>query len=477
MVVLSHLIGPREFGLFAIASAPIMLICTITLLGLTPAIVRSEGDGNAVAGNALTIALAMSAAGTLTAAAIAWWVHSIGGESARLAQLMIVGLPVIVLTTISGVAKGLMQRQQQFATMAKVHIASNLANAVVAITAALMGAGAFALALGYLTMELVYTVGAYRMVRIKPAFVWSETAGILRFSIGYVTLTLIETASLALSRLLLATVSGPVAVGFFQRGTAVRNIALQLSVTPMDTFIYARISEVFSRPEALQREYDRASVIALMFSAPLSIGILTAAEQWTPILFGAAWEPAGLLIAIAVAVMPLRALERANAVVARAAGKHNFRVVQMLLTLLFSLFMIYALADISLAAAMAGVSVVLAVSFLPGLWNATRIMGTSIRGQLRKIIPGLVLWFVFSLLALAAKYFFFSVGITGWLAALLAAGLGAAGFVLISAVFPHHIYAGEPAKLIADYRHSFFSLAFGERRQTSLPHRQGAKHD
>lgn len=451
MIVLSRLISPLEFGVYAVAMAPVAIAATVAQLGLGPAVVRGMQDVGRLAGTGLAIGAVSSGLCLLIVLGIASHPAWLSADNDRVTELMAWLSLIVVAAPIHSISVGLLQHGRRFDSLAKIGIGALLVNAVLAIACALAGLGAWALAIGTLGYQLSMAAGLCAVARPALSFHRADALNLLQFSFGYVWLKLIDTAMSTLDRLIVFGAVGASGVGFYQRAMNIRSVAGPLALQPMDTFSYPRLSATLGDPGALRREFDQAKALALLFSAPLSIGIIVAAREWTPILFGKAWDPAGPLIQIMAVVLPFLALHRVSIVLARAAARHAWQIAIQLTTLVMSLLTLYLLVPISLQAATIGLSIVLIMRALPSFFLTASILKDSPVAEIRAALPALCLWAVGVGFGLAAKPALATIT-AGWVAALAAAVLASGAYLLMSSFLPHLLFSKTAAILIDKYR-------------------------
>lgn len=466
MIALSRFVSPAEFGIYAAAYAPVALATTLSQLGVSAAVVRSNASDDVAVGAGLALSLIVSAAGFCAIlAAVAGPALGMLGLDAQVAPVVRVLSISVILGAVGASCFGALQRAQRFAAIAFVQIVSSVLNVLVALVAALAGWGTWALATGFLASQVCIALLGCWLVRPWPRIHLQEFREILGFSVGFVWLRLIDTASSTLDRLVVATYWGVGAAGLYQRAMNIRTIGVSLSAGPIDTFSYGRMVAKLSDKRALVREYDNAVVVALMTSAPLAAGVIVAARELTPVLFGPQWTSAGPMIQLVALALPARAVDRVGTVLARAAGRQLRRIVIGGSTVGLVLVLLFLLREQSLYVAALATTLVFAASALPGLWQASRILEIPLLASLAKLVRPLGAWTLLTLAGLAAKAGLVWLGAPAWAAALATSGLVAVSYVALAGLAPRLLFAPAPSDLIAGYRRRAFKIAFGRGRR------------
>ncbi|TIN35832.1 MAG: hypothetical protein E5Y10_28965 [Mesorhizobium sp.] len=451
LVCLSRLVNPREFGLYGVALAPITLMAAFAEFGLGPGIVRSRSSAGLAAAAAGFIAVFLSSALFVSILLVNYnlpFLFAMEGEVSELISWLAI---IIIISPFLAISRGVLQRSHRFEEMARIEIVSLIVNVVISVSCAAIGLGAWALAAGQLGYQFTNVILSLLAARPSIGYHRQEVIDLIRFSWVFVWLRIIDTATMTLDRLVVSGAAGVSAVGYYQRGTNVRTIASAMAFAPMDVFSFPRLSAVFDRPEALRREFDNAKALALISSVPISIAIIVAAGEWTSILFGSAWQPAAALIQIMSLVLPFRALDRANAVLARSAGRQGWRVPIQLIMLGSSLLALYVLAPSSLFAATLTVSCIVAGATVPSAALSASILGRPFRAEIRLALPCIFAWLLVIAVGLGASRFG-ALAMPGWLASLVSAGGATCLFLSIISFKPHWIFPEQTASLMHAYR-------------------------
>ena len=204
MIVLSRLISPSDFGMYALAFAPVALVSTMAELGIGAAIVRSHSEVYLIAGNGICLAAITSILGISSVVVLSIVLQENGEVSQGAASLMLWLAPTVLLSTFSSCGLGVLQRAQRFKSMAIVEILAQVINALVTITCAIVGYKSWALLCGTLAFQTTKMVSVLMLALPKPRFKVESMKEILVFSSGFVWLKLINTASSTIDRLLVA---------------------------------------------------------------------------------------------------------------------------------------------------------------------------------------------------------------------------------------------------------------------------------
>jgi O-antigen/teichoic acid export membrane protein len=303
VTVLARLLSPEDYGLLAVGLVVVGIGEVFRDLGLstaairTPDLTRAQRDGlfwlNVAAGTVLA-AVALLAAGPVAAAF---------GEP-ELADIVRCLSLTFLLNGLAAQYRAGLTRELRFGAVAGVDLGAQLVAFGVAVTAAVAGAGYWALVAQQLTqgaVALVLVVALGRWVPGRPrrgVGLWP----LVRFGGGLTGTHLVFYVGNNLDNLVLGLTAGPAALGIYNRG-------FQLLMTPLNQLRSPATSvavPVLSRlQDDLDRsgEYLRRSQLALGFSLVAGMALVAgAAGPLVDVLLGDRWaQVAPVLALLAVA--------------------------------------------------------------------------------------------------------------------------------------------------------------------------------
>lgn len=175
VVVLARLLRPEDFGVLALVLPLTILYRTIANGGLQNSVMHEEALDHekttalfwsASAVN-LVFAIVFMSAGPLLA-----WLY----EDSRATGVALIWAPVLFLATLSAVHEGLLKRQLRFGGLLFAHLTGILLGIIVAIAAAVLGAGYWALLLQVIVADLFRTVAVWRLCEWRPSLRFSRDA-------------------------------------------------------------------------------------------------------------------------------------------------------------------------------------------------------------------------------------------------------------------------------------------------------------
>ncbi|MDQ7992119.1 MAG: lipopolysaccharide biosynthesis protein [Propionicimonas sp.] len=297
MVILTRNLAPEDFGLAAAATTLMPVLYVLADVGFSAYIIQSESAEKPTLDTAFWFSLG---AGLVLAGGVALAAPLIGSllgqpDVAPLIQVMALS---VALVALGSVPVSLMRRRMAFRPLALMEVASSLVAQVVAITAALLGAGAWALVLQILVSQVIATGWVWVAARWRPglSFSRSEFKEMAGFGINVL-------GSEAVMVVRYWAETAIVVAGVGVRGMGLLNIAQRLVQTAEDLSVAAlapvsmvAFSRVRDDPERLRSSYLRASSISYAVVTPMMVFVAVSAPVLIPFLFGADKTDSAVLV-------------------------------------------------------------------------------------------------------------------------------------------------------------------------------------
>lgn len=302
VLLVTRIIGPREFGLFAGGAGLVTFLYTFGTWGLDVYLLRKPEEPLAEEfDQAFTLLLLLS---TVLALGIVAGRSTIAGflrmpEEARLLPVLALAIPLNLLAAPAVVR---LDRALNFKQVATNELISQFAYYVIAVPLAFRGAGAWAPVMGFLTQQVSLLTLAYWTTRTRPGFHWDRglIGGMLDYGLSY-------SGSIWIYQL--RTLVNPVIVGRFAGAEAVGFVAVGIRIARLLSFAknatwrlampaLAKLGADASRLCGAVTEGMRFQAVAVGY--PLAI-FAAFSPDLIPLAFGQHWAPA-------VAIFPFVAL-------------------------------------------------------------------------------------------------------------------------------------------------------------------------
>jgi PST family polysaccharide transporter len=291
VLVVTRLIGPASFGLYAGALALVTLLATLAQLGSEVYLVRLEHEPDRKLYDEIFTILLVSTtlAVILGAAGLVVYNLFVGAGDTKPFAVLLLALPLGVLWAP---AQARLERGFHFRRMAMLQLSSDVMLYLVAVPLAFAGAGVWAPIAGTFASYGWLLLFSYVLARLLPrlAFSWPRTVELARYGAAFTPAGILGRAE---------TLVNPLIVGPFLGAASVGYVALALRLVDTVSFVLRatyRVSLVsFARvqndPGRLRRGFEEMMSMQVLALGPILVAMTATAPWLLPALFGDAWTP------------------------------------------------------------------------------------------------------------------------------------------------------------------------------------------
>ncbi|AXH98042.1 polysaccharide biosynthesis protein [Ornithinimicrobium avium] len=297
-IALARILGPEEFGTFAVAIVALLAVLSFNELGVSLAIVRWDREPAPIVPTVATISVVSSLVLFLAcyAAAPAYTAAMGSPGSTPVVRTLLVG---ILLNGLSAAPAALLQRQFRQRERMVSDQANAWLGALVSIALALAGMGAMSLALGRLAGGLA---GALLFLRYVPSAFRlgmdrSLLAPLLRFGLPLAGASMIVFASSYADQLLTGALLGPTQLAFYVLAFNLASWPVAVLSQPLRSVAPAAFARMQSDPALMARNVVWVVGVLAAVAFPVCFVLAGAAPAVVRLVYGLEWEPAGVPLA------------------------------------------------------------------------------------------------------------------------------------------------------------------------------------
>jgi O-antigen/teichoic acid export membrane protein len=290
-LVITRLITPRDFGLYALA-VTFTAICNVVLVeGLSEALIQKAGitedhRSSAFWGN-LIFACVLAGALILFSVPLGWWFH----HTKRFGLILRWLSPELVLISLSAVPLALFRRQFNMMVYPLRTIGSWATGGTVGITLALNGCGVWALVAQQLTIAGVSSAIVWFVTDWRPRFRLSLRAlkDLIFFAFYNSTSNVILNFDFHIDTLVMGSFFNAQTLGLYSLALRILRTLNLLAINPIDSVVLPVLSRVTHDRNRFGRAYSSMVVTATAFWLPMSLGAGVIASSIVPLAFGHQW--------------------------------------------------------------------------------------------------------------------------------------------------------------------------------------------
>jgi PST family polysaccharide transporter len=319
--VLARIVGPAEFGLYALALPTISFFTVLADGGLGASLAREDERSTVVWSTAFWTTLAVCTLIALGVTGGGFALSKISGQP-RLAGIMAFLSSSFVMLALSTVPAARLVRRGNLVVHSVGDLASAVIGAAVAIALALAGAGAWALAAQYVTGFAVRTAVFNRAAFSAPTREFRLAALWPHMATGgsVIGSRLSEFAGRLAENLMFGRTFGQVALGNYTFANQSARFLCESASNPLWGALYSHaILENLRTAEPLHGKLSRLLALAIFPAAAL---LAAAAPQIIQIALGTKWTAAAPLLQIIVPFYALYAVSAQNSAIMLANGRN-----------------------------------------------------------------------------------------------------------------------------------------------------------
>ncbi|MCY1138190.1 lipopolysaccharide biosynthesis protein [Actinoplanes sp. Pm04-4] len=296
-IALARILGPEEFGTYAVAMVALIAVLSFNELGVSLAIVRWPGDPREIAPTVATLSLGASTliylGCYLGAPAFA---NAMGDPEA---------VPVVRLLTLAVVVSGLvatpvamLQREFKQGRKMIADQVSTWAGALTSIGCALAGQGAMSLAIGHITGAVI---GAMLFIAFEPravrlGFDRAKAAALLKFGLPLAGSSIVVFAVGNVDRLIVGIVLGPVPLGLYVLASNLSNWPISVFSQPVRAVAPAALARLQHDPPAMRRTFLSTTGLLAAVTLPVCVLLAASADPLIHFVYGEAWRDAAAVL-------------------------------------------------------------------------------------------------------------------------------------------------------------------------------------
>ena len=318
-IILARLLVPDDYGLASMALVASSLVFVFADVGLGSALVQREQITEKDRCTVFWTSVAIGTLLTVVGVAASGLVADFFGRP-EVAALFAVFSISFVITSISSTQAALFTRQMNFRALELRQIVSYLAGAVVGISTAVAGLGAWAIILQQLTIAVVGTVLLTVFSPWRPRFVFSRAS--LRdlggFGVNVFGSRLLFYCNRNADNILIGRFLGSAALGAYAVAYNVMLLPFSQLAGPLQEVLFPAFARMQADVEQVARLWLRANRIVGAITIPAFLGLMIVAPEFVTTLLGAKWHAAVPVMRILCIVGLLQSLQRMNSSILEA---------------------------------------------------------------------------------------------------------------------------------------------------------------
>ena len=297
-MVLARLLGPKDFGLYAMVTAVMGYLIVFKDAGLSTSTIQREGITYAQVSNLFWINVALGGAITLVLAALAPVVAWFYSEPRLVAVTLALSI-TFLLNALTVQHTALLRRQMRFKAVGLIQVGSMLCGVTVGIGMAVLGYGYWSLVAGNfvivaMTVPLTWLAIPWRPMAPSRR---SGTGSLVSFGANVATGGFIYSIAKGADMILVGRFCGSSAVGLYSRAAALLSRPMDQFLSPVSAVFLPVLSRLQADPERYRRTFLRVYEAMALVSFLCTGALFALARPVTLVVLGPKWDQAAIIFA------------------------------------------------------------------------------------------------------------------------------------------------------------------------------------
>ncbi|MCG7596285.1 lipopolysaccharide biosynthesis protein [Mycobacterium sp. PSTR-4-N] len=286
-IVVARILGPTEFGVFALAILVVNLFDYVKDLGVASALVQNRRDWAVLAPTGLTLSVVFGVvASGLLAVTAGPAADALGQpELTGLIRVLAIGLAISALSTIPA---AWLRRSMNFSARLMPEFAGAAIKTCLTIGLAVAGLGVWSLAYGQLAAAVVMTLLYWRVARSGVGFSWDSAVAreLVRFGLPVTAVTLLAYAIYNVDYLAIGERLGPTALGLYTLAYRIPELLVLSLCVVVSEVLFSALSGLQHDRHTLTRHYLQALTAVFALTLPIGVGLAVSARPLVATLYG-----------------------------------------------------------------------------------------------------------------------------------------------------------------------------------------------
>lgn len=299
VVMVTRIIGPREYGFYVGAVGVVVLVASVAQLGAEVWLIRQPDEPPVERYQECFSALVAVSFVVVGVSLLLTWPAGLvikDHNEISVVRLLLLSVPVNILWAP---AQARMERNFEYRRMAWLELGGDLALYGVAVPLAALGFGVWAPTVGFVVWQSTLFVGSAILAGLPLRWRWSTPVArdLIRSGIAYSSTNWVQR---------LSALANPVIVGSLVGATGVGLVGLALRLVDTAGFALratwrlglAAISRIQDQPERLRPAMEEGMLAqAVALGVPMA-GLAVLSRWLVPFVFGRPWAPAATVYAL-----------------------------------------------------------------------------------------------------------------------------------------------------------------------------------
>jgi len=288
-VILARLLTKSDFGVVSFALLLIGLLDTINGAGISSALIYYQDDESATH-TAFWIDLGLG----LVMMAVTWLIAPLAGkyfDDARIVQFIRAFAIVFPIASLEDLPKVLLTRNLSFNVQIIPDTLQALAKGVISIVLALLGFGAWSLAIGQIVGALVSMIAFWRIIPWRPKFEFATkwVHAIVSYGGGIVATNLLAYVLVNIDYLFVGYFLGAAALGVYTIAFKIPDLLIVQFCSLVGKVIFPVYAKMKGDTESLKKAFLMTMNYVALITVPIGLGLMLISKPFVLAVFTDKW--------------------------------------------------------------------------------------------------------------------------------------------------------------------------------------------
>lgn len=298
--VLARILLPGDFGLIGMVTAFTGFASIIQDMGLSMAVIQKEKVTHRQVSNLFWINILICVLIALLFVILSPLIVALYHHDVRIYPIIISYAAGIAISGLSIQHNALMNRRMLFAAIAKANVYSTLLSVLLAIAAAIMGWGYWAIVILNLSAIILNTIFLWIYCNWRPSLPAKKhpIRDFLHFGAGISGFNIVNYITRYSDNVLIGSRIGATALGYYTKAYQLLLLPLNQLRNPLMTVAIPAMSKLQHEPAKYINYYRKYVFLLAFFSMPLVVCLGLFSKELILIILGHQWIPSSQIFAI-----------------------------------------------------------------------------------------------------------------------------------------------------------------------------------
>lgn len=324
-VVIARILGPEEFGLFALAFVAINALGLFKSMGFDSALIQRKDNIEKAANTAFFIIPTLGIVLYLILAISAPLIGKFFGNEQVVGVIRALGV-IFVISCLGRVPAALLEKNMRFRQVSIIEISSAIIYALSAIIFALLKFGVWSLVYAYILKTVNKNILTFIFAQWRLRFQFDKIIAIEMFHFGkFVFLSsLVYFFRMNLDNILVGKYLGLTLLGIYAISFNISNFLSEYFTAKMEKVIYPAYAVKQSDNAALRRAYLKIIKAVTYISMPFTLIVFLFRNELIATIYGPKWLDAAPILGLLIWTCFFRMLVTSAGPLFLARGKPHF---------------------------------------------------------------------------------------------------------------------------------------------------------